>query len=227
MALGECRRSVRRRCRNVSVAPAGRWQRRRGWSCRNPAADAHRADAQTYATTATNAAVDARQHAQNDAPRVSPTRATTATPTSPVPWKGPSICPTPSAPNILAAMGITGDHWSSSRWWANSAAEQAGAVTACSQRKAAGTDRDRPAPGATTAPPVPPVPPARRAARASSSAASSTSCQNSCAAQRFPAGELGQHRQPEQGLPADRRPGGWCIHLYPQPTRAGGICSPT
>jgi hypothetical protein len=36
--------------------------------------------------------------------------------------------PDPIPPNILAVMGITGDHWSS-RWWANQAAAAFGALT--------------------------------------------------------------------------------------------------
>lgn len=36
--------------------------------------------------------------------------------------------PDPIPPNILAVMGVTGDHWSS-RWWANQAAQAFGAMT--------------------------------------------------------------------------------------------------
>jgi hypothetical protein len=81
------------------------------------AAIAARDTAQTYATTAQTAATNA-QNADNHATG----EAALAQDYADVTQAWAEHMPDTIPPNILAVMGITGDHWSS-RWWANQAAQ--------------------------------------------------------------------------------------------------------
>lgn len=80
--------------------------------------------AQGAATTAQNAAVDAG-NAGNHADGAAALTDSYAI----VAGAWAEYMPDPIPPNILAVMGITGDHWSS-RWWANKAAGAFGALSA-------------------------------------------------------------------------------------------------
>jgi len=79
-----------------------------------------RNSAQTYATTAQTAATNA-QNADNHATG----EAALAQDYADVTQAWAEHMPDTIPPNILAVMGITGDHWSS-RWWANRAAQIVG-----------------------------------------------------------------------------------------------------
>jgi len=80
------------------------------------AAETARDASQGYATTAQGAATDAG-NAENEATGA----ANLAQDYAVVTQAWAEHMPDPIPPNILAVMGITGDHWSS-RWWANRAA---------------------------------------------------------------------------------------------------------
>jgi hypothetical protein len=98
------------------------------------------AQAASTATTASNTATTASQSASSSANAAS-SSATTALNSANHTDLAEAICddyavvtqawaehmPDTIPPNILAVMGVTGDHWSS-RWWANRAAEEAGAA---------------------------------------------------------------------------------------------------